>query len=292
MSTPSFVLFASPDGTSPPIGRSDKEDLEAAVKSSYLDKFPGTLDPVWFSTGISAIKKRSSDGYAEFDMQIPDLGTCHPRLSSVVPIAEGLFCSSASTGCSYSRQVTLSKSYSTTAGLKVGATVSVGGTYWHDTTIPDGFAVFMDGLLLEYSKNRHEPAAPYGFPAVWGNVGSGLQYCRYQTMAQEMFDPPAYRAELWKSLISDEDTTRGKAYIGNAADLNAFRVKDQQDPSLNKEFEADELVFSRLMGMAELAAKQPKVLRCKPARPKAKSGKMLVPLKGPGGIIQGYIGCI
>ncbi|KAK0099522.1 hypothetical protein ONS96_008359 [Cadophora gregata f. sp. sojae] len=344
MSAPSFVLFASPDGTAPPIGQSDKEELENAVKSSYLDKFPSTLDPVWFSTGISATRKRTSDGYNEYDVQIPNLGTCHPRLSSVVPIAEGIFCSSTSTGCSYARQVTLSQTYSTTAGLKVGASVTVGGswivsvemsitteasweetwssgssesntytfnlapggscipsmihvelecdvaqgTYWHDTTMPSLAEAIITGLLLEFDKNRHESAAPYGREG----VGSGLQYCRYQPMDIKVLEAPAYRPELWKSLINDADTSRGMAYIGNPADLNSFRVPDPNHPSLNKNFDEDELIFSRPGGIADVATQQPRFLRCKPARPKSKSGKMLVPMKGQGGIVQGYIGCI
>ncbi|TEY87530.1 hypothetical protein BOTCAL_0001g00560 [Botryotinia calthae] len=326
-----IAYFASPDGSHDPIGKSDRKALAQVVTNEYLSKFLNTIDPVWFSDGANAVIRTTHPGGVskDIDFQVPDLGTCHARLSDVVPIDQGIYCGSNTGSRSFSREITMSQTYSTSLGFSAGATVTTGGgslfflsvemstwlssssqlskhefillpgtsctpsmmhvelecslskgTYWYDTWSFPG----MMNPMLEYNVNRHAYAAPYA-----GKEGErGTQYCHPHFLQYEYFSSPDYKPELWKAVSGPE---LGKVYIRNAKDISRWRASGYgSDAAWNAPFEEEDVIFQVCLG--SMAACTTSIFRCKPARPANEKATMLMPLKGTGGVLQGFIGCV
>ena len=122
MEAQNIVYFAPlTSGSNDPSGKTGKEKLDKAVTDTYMSKLAKSIVPSFYKTGINIVFREASE--ANIYIVITGIDTCTAQLSDVVPVAKGIFCRSDQT-CTYSREVTLSQSYSSTLGIKAGAIIS------------------------------------------------------------------------------------------------------------------------------------------------------------------------
>jgi hypothetical protein len=311
---------------------SSAQDLENAVIKEHLNRFASVVEPVFNIHDINPTIVRNISGHPwlmESNVQIPDVQTCRPVLSKIVPLAQGIFCGSGTAGCSVTQQITKRQTYETSSGLMTSSSVSAGinirfasvdttftnertwvetwgtesetstaytfdlnpgsfctpsmihvelecsvssGLYWWDSVLYDSFGILVPEPA--FGSNRREP-----------NMRYGDQWCMSAFVRGDLWTSTAGRAELWQPIFPGAPI-RGSAYIGVNGNLDGFL-------SFNpRPFDRDELIIRRDIERISDEWDQNWIFRCSPSRPARSDQIMRIPVRGPNGVLQGFVGCV
>jgi len=113
------------DSERPIVQASTEESLTTSVTTDFLSKLPSSINITIWKGDFSASKVAEKGLYQEYDISMPRLADCKPRVSKFVSLGEGLECGDDN-GCLFTEEVDVKRLYEVIGMSSANATL-IGG---------------------------------------------------------------------------------------------------------------------------------------------------------------------
>ncbi|KAL8743663.1 MAG: hypothetical protein Q9190_004007 [Brigantiaea leucoxantha] len=301
-----------------------KDELKKKVYDLFMPEVPQTPKLQEVRDNVTAFVSKEwsgSGGHSKgVDIVSPKMDTCKPVMSDLQRLAPGIYCGQ-SNGCEQAHTISVQSSYSTTAGFKMGASLTAGGgiegiakvemTVSYETSFEAQWARAQsksDTYTFKLQKGEYcvpsmfhvdleceTTTGTFAWDTWWEDRGllrleyqyprGGGPYRGGQWCTEVKVDDKAIKnppmANRWKPLF--DDYHRGYMYMHATSDLNEFKASDAP------RFTDDEIAIHRHF---KDHGEDNQIWKCKRPLIADKRNTVRIPLKGSNNELLGFIGCV